>query len=532
MASFSWEDRSFSIIRCAGAAIAVGCLSPAFAQERTWSSDISTRGVVAFDCTDCGDDIGMTVTCEQKGLPIIIEVNHASVEAGRAGSVVPVSFQIGQERFSLQARTVFYGQIGFVPRVTVAANSRLIAALQAARTDAIVQFGRSTARIAMNGAGASIAAVAAHCMGSGASDDASVTSPADTGVVQPSPQGNASAALRGRDTTEVTFTNALSSDVNYYIVDPATNTPVYVMTLRPGIKIVQAAREGMRFVFGIEDRAIGEFVATNGAQSHIIALPASPEAASPPLLNAQVAVKIRNGLAGVVEYHALDGGGQAQFLYALRPGEEVEQPALPGIRLIFRVGGLSIAQYETTAEASQSFVVGNEQQASEQQPQALPSQTGQSPQPAGAVSPLQPVNSEFDIVDEEGATWTYGWRGSTVFATFGIPETDATSISVSCAPNRHVGLEFFSAPIARAGRSTPLDLRSTVGAYSFRASANAQGRPSGQFTVLDFGLLSLLKSADVIEISSGGQSAGRFYGLRSSAAGRQFMLNCPQIGAP
>ncbi|MGL5138986.1 MAG: hypothetical protein ACRC7G_14615, partial [Beijerinckiaceae bacterium] len=138
----------------------------------------------------------------------------------------------------------------------------------------------------------------------------------------------------------------------------------------------------------------------------------------------------------------------------------------------------------------------------------------------------------FELTDEEGATWTYAWRGRSVIATFGIPETDATSVSISCSPNRFVGLEFFAAPTKRAGSQTPLLLRSPERSFTLRAQANAQGRASTQLNTLDYDLLALLRSADMVLVTANGQQAGRFYGLRASSAGRQFMLNCPQIGSP
>ena len=116
------------------------------AQDRieNWSISGTGNNVVVADCEECGDDIGMMIACQGRARPAEVTIHHAAVENGTDGKVLPVTVVVDQRRFTYQAVTVEYGQIGFTPVFALSANDPLIEALQAGRRARITFSGQNT----------------------------------------------------------------------------------------------------------------------------------------------------------------------------------------------------------------------------------------------------------------------------------------------------------------------------------------------------------------------------------------------------
>lgn len=238
--------------------IAAFWATPTIAQDRAWSVTGSGAEVVVTDCTDCGDDIGMMISCKGAGRPAEVLVHWAAMQKGTMGSAQPVAFQVAGETFRFNARTVHLRAIGYLPGFMLNPGDPLLAALQAGQ-QASVRFGSATTTIDLRGAQSAIETFKTSC-------------------------GWSQAAM------------------------PA-----------------------------------------HGA--------AQPAASAQPQAGGHVTVHIRNMRPVPVDYYQIDQAGQPQFLYTLKPGEEVDQPSLPDVRLVFGVSGQSIASYTTSAEVKQNFDV-------------------------------------------------------------------------------------------------------------------------------------------------------------------------------
>src|SRR4051812_28607531 len=92
---------------------------------------------------------------------------------------------------------------------------------------------------------------------------------------------------------------------------------------------------------------------------------------------------------------------------------------------------------------------------------------------AEAVAPP----AALELRDEEGATWSVVRQGGAVRAVFGIPETDASSVSIACddGPAPPV-IEFYAAPMRERGVRASLTLIIGGRAYQLPAQANDHRR--------------------------------------------------------
>lgn len=111
--------------------------------------------------------------------------------------------------------------------------------------------------------------------------------------------------------------------------------------------------------------------------------PAAPQQPAPAGQN--VVVTLTNGLGQRIDYYYIDGAGQAQYIGALQPGEQVPQESRPGLELVFGVDGQEVANYFTSQDPEQSFTIG--------QPTPAMAPPGLQTTP---VSPLSIVPPRFD----------------------------------------------------------------------------------------------------------------------------------------
>ncbi|WP_319530642.1 hypothetical protein [uncultured Cohaesibacter sp.] len=132
----------------------------ALAQQ--WSATGLYEQIIASDCRDCGEDVGMLVACTGNGQPAEITINAAASETGRNGEAAPVAINIDGQIFNYEAKTVEFGLIGFTPVFSVAYDDPLIGALQSGR-NAIVTFNGGQSVVRLNGSREALEIFKAHC---------------------------------------------------------------------------------------------------------------------------------------------------------------------------------------------------------------------------------------------------------------------------------------------------------------------------------------------------------------------------------
>jgi len=103
-------------------------------EARQWGTSSWPDRIVATDCRECGDDIGMMLTCKKTDEPISVTVHWAAVENGTDNAELPVKITLDDKVFTYQAKSVLFGQIGYTPVFNLKRNDPLISALQKAKT--------------------------------------------------------------------------------------------------------------------------------------------------------------------------------------------------------------------------------------------------------------------------------------------------------------------------------------------------------------------------------------------------------------
>ncbi len=134
----------------------------ALADERQWAATGAAQDVVAADCTDCGDDVGMIIACRGANAPAEVTVNWAAVDTGQAGAVGPITFAINGRSFTYQAVDTYFGAIGYTPVFRIQPRDPLLAAL-ASGQQADVSFGGRTTRIGLYGAYDALVSFVTQC---------------------------------------------------------------------------------------------------------------------------------------------------------------------------------------------------------------------------------------------------------------------------------------------------------------------------------------------------------------------------------
>jgi hypothetical protein len=148
------------------AAVICACAQPAEAQ-RAWHVSGYGSSVVATDCRNCTEDVGIRFHC--RGLGRAADVSVPAVAAARRPSErrprieffvdgLGVAYDVDLER---------QGLVGYVPQLSVGQGDPLVERLAAGTSLRVVFAGRS-ADITLQGARAALAAFASHCAWSNA----------------------------------------------------------------------------------------------------------------------------------------------------------------------------------------------------------------------------------------------------------------------------------------------------------------------------------------------------------------------------
>ncbi|CAN1546119.1 hypothetical protein MCEMSEM23_01971 [Rhabdaerophilaceae bacterium] len=303
-----------SVVALAGVFVAGG---DAIAQDRAWSANGEGREIVATDCVDCGDDIGMMITCEAGSGAASVSVPWVALSRGRQGGQAPLTITIGRAVFRYTAKMVHQGAVGFVPEFNIGPNDPLIAALRSGAS-ARITFSSSNNNISLVGAGAALDQFQRNCFGAQAAGPAT-RQPTQN---QPQPPFQAPPVVQNPPAVQpppaqtgqpgqyvmVVINNALGEKVDYYSRDAAGN-PQYIASIEPGQTVEQPSLPGIVLIFGVNGQPVSEYVTTAMAQqSHDISgaggAAAPPPQAAPPTVAPPV--------AGLTQPAAPQSGGVAQ----------------------------------------------------------------------------------------------------------------------------------------------------------------------------------------------------------------------------
>lgn len=104
--------------------------SNALAQERRWGNYGTYGDIIATDCIDCGEDVGMTISCQGEGSNALVRVPFAAAQRFVPGLVRLVANVDGQD-YPFDATFEEQGLVGFVPIFELPANHALVYALAA-----------------------------------------------------------------------------------------------------------------------------------------------------------------------------------------------------------------------------------------------------------------------------------------------------------------------------------------------------------------------------------------------------------------
>ena len=111
-----------------GFSLAVTATAQAYIGQWT----ISGRGenVVAADCGDCDEDIGMMLVCKGAFNPAQLLIPAAANELGIDGRQIQITIVLDGEVFLREAMTEEQGLIGFVPVLNIALDDPVLQLLQ------------------------------------------------------------------------------------------------------------------------------------------------------------------------------------------------------------------------------------------------------------------------------------------------------------------------------------------------------------------------------------------------------------------
>lgn len=150
------------IIYGAVSVIAFAVTSGAFAQTAEWSVQGAYTEIVATDCRDCEEDIGILIACTGNGQAAEITVNAAAAQTGTDGAFAPVTFDIDGQRLTYAAKTVEFGMIGFTPVFQIAYDDPLTEALQGGRQAKVI-FNGEQSLLGLKGSRSALDIFKSHC---------------------------------------------------------------------------------------------------------------------------------------------------------------------------------------------------------------------------------------------------------------------------------------------------------------------------------------------------------------------------------
>lgn len=138
--------------------------APAFARTDKWSADTSGEQVTATDCSDCGDDVGVLISCQGKGKAAKLSVPFLALEAApdTAGEAASLSFIVGRDRYELPASFEAWGMVGFVPVAAIARSSDIAKVIRRGHAMAVELDGRKV-EFGLTGSASALAAFEESC---------------------------------------------------------------------------------------------------------------------------------------------------------------------------------------------------------------------------------------------------------------------------------------------------------------------------------------------------------------------------------
>ena len=135
---------------------------PAAAQQRTWHASGQGSFVIAADCQDCGEDIGIMFECRGLGRPADVSVPAVAVERRPGGRRHRIEFFVDGLGMAYDAEVERQGLVGYVPTLSIRQDDPLIERLAGGTSLRAVFAGRSS-EITLRGARAALAAFASQC---------------------------------------------------------------------------------------------------------------------------------------------------------------------------------------------------------------------------------------------------------------------------------------------------------------------------------------------------------------------------------
>lgn len=136
--------------------------APGAEAQRSWSTSGSYGNIVIADCSNCDEDIGITIACKGQGQPAEVTVHWAAVQSGQEGAILPIEIDTGAQFYSFQARTAYFGLTGYTPVFQLPSGHPMIGAMQSAHNMRI-RFGGQAVDISLNGSRFVIDIFKSHC---------------------------------------------------------------------------------------------------------------------------------------------------------------------------------------------------------------------------------------------------------------------------------------------------------------------------------------------------------------------------------
>jgi len=136
--------------------------SSAWSYRAGWTATGLYEKIVAVDCRDCEEELGIIIACKGNGKPAEVTVNAAASQTGTDGAQAPVTFTIDGEAFTRTAKTVEFGMIGFTPVFNMTPDDPIVAALQGGHR-AFVTFNGQRSELGLKGSRDALDIFKAHC---------------------------------------------------------------------------------------------------------------------------------------------------------------------------------------------------------------------------------------------------------------------------------------------------------------------------------------------------------------------------------